>query len=68
MGTDTLERWQGLGRGIEDAAAGAALPAGQGAEVPVPLGPWILALLLAVFVMETGGGNWHLRVRRGIAA
>jgi hypothetical protein len=68
MGADTLERWQGLGRGIEDAAAGADLPAAQGAEVPVPLGPWILALLLVVFVMESWVGNWHLRVRRGIAA
>lgn len=68
MGADTLERWQGLGRGIEDAVTAGAVPAAQGAEVPVPLGPWILALLLVVFVMESWVGNWHLRVRRGIAA
>lgn len=68
MGTDTIERWQGLGRGIEQAALDAGAAAGPGAEVPVPLGPWLLALLVVVFVVESWVGNWHLRVRRGIAA
>jgi hypothetical protein len=37
-------------------------------EVLVPVGYWLLLLLLAVAVVESGLGNWHLRVRRGIAA
>ena len=49
--------------------------AGQAAEgnlevmetPPTELWPWILALLLVVVLMESWVGNWHLRIRRGIA-
>lgn len=64
---DTLERWQALGRRPE--AAGAAAAAGQAAEpILEPVGWWALLLLLVVVVMESWIGNWHLRVRRGMAA
>jgi len=62
----TLVRWRELGR----AAAAAETSAGSAIleEVQVPLGYWLLLLLLAAAVVESGLGNWHLRVRRGIAA
>jgi hypothetical protein len=62
----TLVRWQELGR-----AAAAADPGGEGLvqeEVQVPLGYWLLLLILLAVIVESGLGNWHLRVRRGIAA
>jgi hypothetical protein len=34
----------------------------------MPVGYWLLMLVLAVAVMESAVGNWHLRIRRGIAA
>ena len=61
----TIARWQDLGRGQE---AGAAAAATVTEEIQVPLGYWILLLLLVAAIVETGLGNWHLRVRRGIAA
>lgn len=62
----TIARWQELGRG---AAADSAPAAGAvSEEILVPYGYWLLALLLAAAVMESVIGNWHLRVRRGIAA
>lgn len=61
----TLERWQGLGRA---AAAGANAGATVSEEVLVPVGYWILLILLLVAIVESGIGNWHLRVRRGLAA
>lgn len=65
-GESTLTRWRDLGRAAEaaEAAGGGALEE----EIQVPFGYWILLLLLAAAVVETGLGNWHLRVRRGIAA
>lgn len=64
---DTLERWQALGQPREGRTAAA------GAEQTVeprlePLARWALLFLLVVAVMETWIGNWHLRVRRGLAA
>jgi hypothetical protein len=61
----TLARWQDLGR--------AAVPAAGGSEtlteeIQVPIGYWLLLLLLVAAIVESGLGNWHLRVRRGIAA
>lgn len=65
-GEDTLTRWQDLGR----AAADLDLDAGSAVreEVQVPLGYWLLLLVLVAAIVESGLGNWHLRVRRGIAA
>jgi hypothetical protein len=60
-----LTRWQGLGRAAAPATgSGTALSE----EVLVPVGYWILLILLLAAIVESGLGNWHLRVRRGIAA
>ena len=65
--TATLERWQGLGRRGDEIEASPSLAAAPEA-VPLPLGQWILLLLLVAVIVESWVGNWHLRVRRGIAA
>jgi hypothetical protein len=62
----TLTRWQNLGRAARTAEADSGATIQE--EVQVPLGYWLLMLLLAALVMESALGNWHLRVRRGIAA
>jgi len=67
MDAETIERWQGLGRRTTELRAGAAALE-QDASVLSPLGQWILVFLLAAVIMESCVGNWHLRVRRGIAA
>jgi hypothetical protein len=61
----TIERWQALGFTEDSAARSSA--GGDAARVPVSLGPLLLFLLIAAVVMESLIGNWHLRVRRGIA-
>lgn len=62
----TVERWQGLSvRRIDQPETTAATA--QDEPVPSPLGPWLLLLLLAVALVESWVGNWHLKVRRGIA-
>jgi hypothetical protein len=66
IGDDTLARWEGLGRAQTPAAVPADAPSGT-AQRLTPLAAWLLALLLAVIVMESWLGNWHLRVRRGLA-
>jgi hypothetical protein len=63
----TLERWQGLGRRSETAPAG-AVPGGDEEAEPAPLGYWVLFLALLALGMESWVGNWHLRIRRGLAA
>lgn len=65
IGPDILARWEGLGRADEQArpAAGAADTQARLS----PLAPWLLLLLLAAIVVESWVGNWHLRVRRGLA-
>ncbi len=64
----TLDRWRGLGvRPGEDVAAPAAVTS-QADRVPISLGQWLVMLLLALVVMESMVGNWHLRIRRGVAA
>ncbi len=64
----TLDRWRGLGvRPGEDAAAPAAATAAAD-RVPSSLGPWLVMLLLVLVVVESLVGNWHLRIRRGVAA
>ena len=64
----TLDRWRGLGvRPGEDAATPVAA-APQADRVPSSLGPWLVTLLLVLVVVESMVGNWHLRIRRGVAA
>jgi hypothetical protein len=63
----TVERWQGLGSRADGEAAGTASAAAPEA-VPSPLGPWLVMLLIAAAIVESWVGNWHLRIRRGIAA
>ncbi len=59
-----LTRWEGLGRAA--AAAGGGTLVSE--EILIPVGYWLLLLVLAAAVVESALGNWHLRVRRGIAA
>jgi hypothetical protein len=64
----TLDRWRGLGvRPGEDVATPAAVTS-QADRVPISLGQWLVMVLLALVVMESMVGNWHLRIRRGVAA
>jgi hypothetical protein len=62
----TLTRWQDLGRAVAAAETDGGAVVQE--EVQVPLGYWLLILILLAAVVESGLGNWHLRVRRGIAA
>jgi hypothetical protein len=63
----TLERWKGLGTRAAEQARSAASAATQEAT-PRPLGPLLLIVLLLAAIMESWIGNWHLRIRRGLAA
>jgi hypothetical protein len=36
--------------------------------VPSSLGPWLMIALLVLVLVESAVGNWHLRIRRGVAA
>lgn len=63
----TLDRWRGLGVRAGEQARQAAAPVAAD-EVPTSLGQWFLILLLVLVVVESTVGNWHLRIRRGIAA
>lgn len=60
----TLLSWQELGRAAEDAPA---VETTLTERVQVPVGYWLLLLVLLAAVVESGLGNWHLNVRRGIA-
>jgi hypothetical protein len=63
----TLERWRGLGiRPGEEVTPVAVTTAGE--TVQSSLGPWLMILLLVLVVVESAVGNWHLRIRRGVAA
>jgi hypothetical protein len=61
----TLQRWRGLGSA--SAPTPTSTEASPAEPVPTPIWPWLLLLLAVAAVMETVAGNWHLRVRRGIA-
>jgi hypothetical protein len=63
----TLERWRGLGVRPGEQAAPAAVSATD-ERVPSSLGPLLVMLLLVFVVVESLVGNWHLRIRRGVAA
>ncbi len=62
----TLDRWRGLGVRAADQNQ-VAVPISAD-EVPNPLGPWLIIFLLLLVIVESAVGNWHLRVRRGMAA
>jgi hypothetical protein len=64
---ETLERWRGLGVRPGESAAPAAV-ATSGETVPSSLGLWLVMFLLMLVVVESVLGNWHLRIRRGVAA
>lgn len=61
----TVERWEALGQAGDAAPREAAATA---EPVLARLAPWLIALLLAAVLVESWVGNWHLKVRRGIAA
>jgi hypothetical protein len=63
----TVERWQGLGSRAGDEVT-TTVPTAAGEAAPSPLGPWLLLALLLAALVESWVGNWHLKVRRGIAA
>ena len=63
----TLERWRALGQ-PSAAAPTAATVSGTDETVPTPLGYWVLFLVLLALGVESWVGNWHLRIRRGMAA
>ena len=63
----TLERWQGLGVRPGEAATPVAVTSSTD-RVPISLGPSLVMLLLMLVVVESLVGNWHLRIRRGVAA
>lgn len=66
MEAATLERWEALGSAAE--AAGTAVTAELREPEPLPLGWWILMILVGLIIVESWVGNWHLRVQRGIAS
>jgi hypothetical protein len=63
----TLERWRGLGVRPGEAATPVAVTT-DADTVPSSLGPWLVLFLLMLVIVESAVGNWHLRIRRGVAA
>jgi len=63
----TLARWKGLGTGAAQENPGNAT-ASSTEPVPRPLGPLLVIVLLLAAIVESWVGNWHLRIRRGLAA
>ena len=66
MEPNAVERWLALGSGASQSARTGAINMAE--TPPTPLWPWVLSLLAVIVVVESWVGNWHLRVRRGIAA
>ena len=65
MDVAELTRWRELSPGAQQANAANS---GMIEVPPTELWPWILALLAAIVLAESWIANWHLKVRRGIAA
>ena len=63
----TLDRWRGLGVRPGEAATPVAVTSADD-TVPSSLGPWLMIALLVLVLVESAVGNWHLRIRRGVAA
>ena len=62
----TVERWTGLGVQAGDQVKTTAVANEE--VLPSSLGPLLMLLLLTLVVVESAVGNWHLRIRRGVAA
>jgi hypothetical protein len=63
----TLDRWRGLGVRPGEAATPVAVTTAED-TVPSSLGPMLMIALLVLVLVESAVGNWHLRIRRGVAA
>jgi hypothetical protein len=63
----TLERWRGLSVQPGEQAAPVAVTSADD-RVPSSWGPMLMIVLLVLIVVESAVGNWHLRIRRGVAA
>jgi hypothetical protein len=66
MDDATLERWRAFSR--PDAGRAPAASAAASEPEPAPLWPALLVALIMAAIVESWVGNWHLRVRRGLAA
>jgi hypothetical protein len=62
----TVERWRGLG--VRPGETQTPVVTTSTDRVPSSLGPLLVMLLLMLVVVESLVGNWHLRIRRGVAA
>jgi len=62
----TVERWTGLGVQAADQVQTGVIANEE--TLPSSLGPLLMLLLLTLVVVESAVGNWHLRIRRGVAA
>jgi hypothetical protein len=62
----TVERWTGLGVRAADQVQTGVIANEE--TLPSSLGPLLMLLLLTLVVVESAVGNWHLRIRRGVAA
>ncbi len=66
MEPNAVLRWLNLAPATAQIVASNAINVAD--TPPTPLWPWLLGLLAVIVVVESWVGNWHLRVRRGIAA
>jgi len=66
MEPNAVSRWVALGPGASENVQNSTINLAE--TPPTPLWPWLLGLLAVIVVVESWVGNWHLRVRRGIAA
>ena len=65
MEPNVVSRWLALSPEAAQNVGSDAL--GVAETPPTPLWAWFLGLLAVIVVVESWVGNWHLRVRRGIA-